>query len=145
MTSGGDWYNPRVDCLQYACTFYDYSYSLFQDGLDKLVHHRQNYGEEGPATTRLQLLWWEFPDSQWEEIRIGGSMNFLMEPVHQIQPNSPMGPEELQVADEFVNGLVTLGVLCPPADDEGNPIDVVTNAPLHCTQTRSSGPISLFC
>jgi hypothetical protein len=41
-----------------------------------------------------------------------------------------MGPEELKVAEEFVEELVALGVLRPPADEDGNPFDVVTNAPV---------------
>ena len=130
MTPGGEWHTARVERLRYACSLYDDGDSLFQDGLQKLMRHRQNYDSEGPAPARLQLLWWEFPESQWEEIRLGGSMNFLTEPVHQIQPNSPMGPDELKVAEEFVDELVALGVLRPPATDDGNPIDIVTNAPL---------------
>jgi hypothetical protein len=102
MTPSGEWHTTRVERLCYDCSFYDDGDSLFQDGLTKLVRHRQNYDSEGPTSTQLQLLWWEFPESQWKDIQLGGSMNFLTEPIHQIQPNSPMGSEELKVAVEFI-------------------------------------------
>lgn len=130
MTPGGVWHQARVDRLKWACSFYDKSDLLFEDGLAKLAIHRQNYDDTGPAPKRLQLLWWEFPQSQWEDIRLGGSMNFLKEPIHQIAPNSPMTAEELKVAEEFVDELIALGVLREPANDNEVPIDVLTNAPL---------------
>ena len=95
-----------------------------------LARHRANYNALGPAPKCLQLLWWEFPQSQWDEIRDGGSMNFLKEPKHQITPNAPMSEDELAVAGEFVDELIALGVLREPIDDSGVPIDIVTNAPL---------------
>lgn len=130
MTPGGEWHRARIRRLKYASSFYENSTIIFNEGVEMLERHRQNYDDTGPAPTRLQLLWWEFPESQWEEIRTGGSMNFLTEPAHQILPNSPMSEEELKVAEDFVDELVALGVLRPPADDHGEPIDVVTNAPL---------------
>jgi hypothetical protein len=38
----------------------------FEDGLDGLAVHRGKYSEEGPK--RLQILWWEFPQEQWEAL-----------------------------------------------------------------------------
>jgi len=47
-TPSGEWHTARVERLRYACHFYDDGDSLFQDGLTKLVHHRQNYDSEVP-------------------------------------------------------------------------------------------------
>lgn len=58
-------------------------------------------------------------------------MNFLAEPIHQLQPNAKMNAEEQVVAEEFVDELVALGVLGPPDTlSDGSLMDVVTNAPL---------------
>lgn len=71
--------------------------------------HRANYTEDGPK--RLQLLWWEFPTEHWEALRLGSSMNFLVTPTGELELNSEMDPEQLEVASKFVDELVTLGVL----------------------------------
>jgi hypothetical protein len=130
MTPEGEWHTARVERLRWAASFFDNSDELVAQGLELLAINRANYDADGPAPTQLQLLWWEFPASSWDDVRLGGSMNFLTEPKHQIQPNNPMNAEELVVAAEFVNELMALGVLRPPKDKGGQPIDVVTNAPL---------------
>jgi hypothetical protein len=130
MSPGGVWHTERVERLRFASSHYENSEALFSQGLEQLAIHRQNYDDIGPAPKRLQLLWWEFPQSSWDDVRLGGSMNFLTEPRHQILPNAPMNAEELKVAEEFVDELVALGVLRPPTDPDGSPFDVVTNAPL---------------
>jgi hypothetical protein len=131
MSPGSPWYVAQINRLQWAAGFYDDSEKLVDEGIQQLDIHRGNYDETGPAPKRLQLLWWEFPQSSWDDVRLGGSMNFLSEPKHQITPNSPMNAEELQVAGEFVDKLVALdGVLREPTDKNGMPVDVVTNAPL---------------
>ena len=130
MSVGSPWYQARITRLRQACSTYPNSDKLYEDGLQMLARHRANYDDIGPAPKCLQLLWWEFPQSQWDEIRDGGSMNFLKEPKHQIKPNAPMSDEELAVAGEFVDELIALGVLREPTDDSGMPMDIVTNAPL---------------
>ena len=130
LSPGGVWHTTRVQRLKTACSHYVDSDRLFAEGLVLLENHRKNYDSMGPAPTKLQLLWWEFPQSCWEDIRLGGSMNFLTEPKHQIIPNSPMNADELKVAEEFVDELIALGVLRPALDESGRPVDVVTNAPL---------------
>ena len=109
---------------------YDDAASLLKSGIDALEIHRQNYDEDRPNPKGLKLLWWEFPPTQWDSIRDGGSMCFLIEPAHQILPNTPMNPEELKVAAEFVDELMALGVLRIPTTDKGTPLDIVTNPPL---------------
>ena len=84
----------------------------------------------GKAPKCLQLLWWEFPQSCWEDVRTGGSMNFLTNPHHQILPNAPMNADKFKVAEEFIDELIALGVLRPTTDSPGDPLDIVTNAPL---------------
>eukprot|EP00956_Cyclotella_meneghiniana_P001834 scaffold2011_cov26-Cyclotella_meneghiniana.AAC.4 len=64
MSPGGAWHTARLERLRFACSHYDNSDELFQQGLDLLAIHRQNYDDTGPAPKRLQLLWWEFPQSK---------------------------------------------------------------------------------
>ena len=90
---------------------YDDAASLFKSGINALKIYRKNYDEDGPNPKCLQLLWWEFPPTQWDSIRDGCSMCFLTEPAHQILPNVPMNPEELKVTAEFVDELMALSVL----------------------------------
>ena len=130
MTPGSEWHRDRIAQLKWACSFYEDAASLFKSGIDALEIHRQNYDEDGPNPKCLQLLWWEFPPTQWDSIRDGGSMCFLTEPAHQILPNAPMNPEELKIAPDFVDELMALGVFQIPTTNKGTPLDVVTNAPL---------------
>lgn len=130
MSPGGLWHSARVKRLTWAASFYENSEELVAEGLRQLEIHRANFDDTGPAPKHLQLLWWEFPESSWEDVRVGGSMNFLTEPKHQFVPNAPMNADELLVATEFVDELIALGVLREPTDTNGYPIDVVTNAPL---------------
>jgi hypothetical protein len=85
----------------------------------------------GPNPTHLQLLWWEFPRERWDELREGCSMNFLRDPIPLIQPNLPMTPEQLEIAEEFIEELVDLGVLLE-VDIEC----IKTNAPTFCLPKR---------
>lgn len=130
MTPGGEWHSAHVARLRWAASFYDNSEGLVTEGLAQLAIHHLNCDEYGPAPKGLQLSWWEFPESSWDDVWLSGSMNLLTEPKHQILPNSPMNDEELKVAKEFVDELVALGVLRPPTDAKGQPVDIFTNAPL---------------
>jgi hypothetical protein len=54
-------------------------------------------------------------------------MNFLKPPIEKNTPNSEMTPEQVTIATEFVEELVSLGVLIPV-----KPGEMVTNGPLFC-------------
>jgi hypothetical protein len=82
---------------------------LRAEGAAALAIHRKNYTEAGPQ--RLQLLWWEFPPEHWEALRLGSSMNFLIQPSGHLEFNLPMDEQQLEVASQFVDELVNLGVL----------------------------------
>ena len=68
-----------------------------------------------------------FPKQHWDDIREGSSMNFLAEPRRELTPNSAMDEEQIVIAEEFLNELVTLGVLIEVAAGE-----MVANGPLFC-------------
>jgi len=82
--------------------------ALFQEGVQILAAHRKNYGPAGPQY--LEVLWWEWPPLHWEELREGGSMNFMAEPREGLLPNSDMTEEQLATAVQFVEELIALGV-----------------------------------
>jgi hypothetical protein len=123
---GSDWYNKRVANLSRASAGYSTSAEIFQDGIRRLALHRANYDDEGPAPTWLQLLWWEFPPEHWDDLRLGARQNFLVPPEPQIHPNAPMDANMTQAAADFVDELLTLGVVRDI--DEGQ--RVLTTAPL---------------
>jgi hypothetical protein len=129
LSPGSEWTRETIRDLRVACDRYDNSDTLFQEGLECLARHRQNYDEDGPNPTKLQLLWWEFPEERWAEFRDGCSMNFLRDPTPLIQPNSDMTEEQLDIAEEFLRELVDLGVLLEVDDDY-----VKTNSPIFCLQ-----------
>jgi hypothetical protein len=52
-----------------------------------------------------------FPPEHWDDLRDGSSMNFLVEPRHELTPNSDMEEEQIVIAEEFLDELVALGVL----------------------------------
>jgi hypothetical protein len=78
-------------------------------GETALAIHWENYTEAGPKC--LQLLWWEFPPEHWEALRWGSSMNFLVQPSGHLEFNSEMDEQQLEVASQFVDELISLGVL----------------------------------
>ena len=96
----------------------------FQEGLEILSLHGKNYGDEGPK--HLVLLWWEWPEDKWCELRRGLSMNFLKTPLPGLVANAPMNPDELATAIKFVDELISLGVL----EEEPYPGNVVNNCSL---------------
>jgi hypothetical protein len=98
----------------------------WDEGLEILENHRNNYGIEGPQN--LQLIWWEFPLESWEAIQEGSSMNFLITPDGHLEPNAHMTDEERTVATKFVDELIRLRVLVPADDLKGNcPLFCVLN------------------
>lgn len=110
---GGEWYLARVQSLDSALLTYPLHRrdDLRAGALIALDHHRGNYTATHPDPTHLQLLWWEFPREHWDEIREGGSMNFMQPPVACIHPNGPMDAEQMPIAKEFVSELVDLGAM----------------------------------
>jgi hypothetical protein len=116
------WYRIRFKHLKTASTFFDDPDSIVEEGIRMLAQHRSNYTETHPEPTYLRILWWEFPQEHWRDLKDGSSMNFLSEPGHKLTPNAAMTPEQTDIAAEFVDELVALGVMV-----EG---EIVTNAPL---------------
>ena len=96
------------------------------DGIEDLRRHRTNYDQYGATPTTLQLLWWEFPPEHWQDVREGSSMNFLRVPEPGLTPNGLMDGAQLQTAGEFVDELISLGVLCLSPSYR----DTLLNAPL---------------
>ena len=111
LAPGGEWHSARDKSLKQAIRGCPDADKLLQDGLDALEIHRQNYTEEGPKI--LQLLWWEFPPEHREAVRLGSSLCFLVDPGTELVPNPPLDGEELDVAAQFVDELMALGVLVP--------------------------------
>jgi len=85
--------------------------ALFLNGIRALDVHRKNYTATHPEPKELQLLWWEFPKEHWDELREGGSMNFLHPPQPGIHPNGPMDEEMTAAAVDFLDELISLKVL----------------------------------
>ena len=129
LSPGGPWHRERVANLKRAAASYpDREQELFEQGLVFLDTHRNNYDTEGADVKRLQLLWWEFPPEHWDELRDGCDMGFLSSPERIIHPNSPMDEAQLVVATQFVEELISLGVLRHLHPGEA----LWTNAPLFC-------------
>jgi hypothetical protein len=106
---GGAWHKARQASLRAAVQGLADADQLIAEGEAALAIHRENYTDEGPK--RLQLLWWEFPPEHWEALRTGSSMNFLIQPSGELELNSDMDEQQLEVATQFVDELVALGVL----------------------------------
>jgi hypothetical protein len=68
-----------------------------------------------------------FPPEHWDALREGSSMNFMHQPRCEITPNSPMDEEQIAIAEEFLDELVSLGTFIPVA-----PGEMVANGPLFC-------------
>ena len=129
LSPGSVWHQTRVHNLRQACSHYpDFYESYLSDGLARLETHRGNYTNEGADAKKLQLLWWEFPPEHWDELREGCDMGFLSDPEPVIHANSDMDDEQKQVAAQFVEELIELGVLRPLRPGEV----LRTNAPLFC-------------
>ena len=114
LTEGGTWYQERMNNLRAAALHFSDPEKVIQEGRDLLRVHRANYDHEGPQPRRLQVLWWEFPPEHWIPLKEGSRMNFLEEPPNVLHDNADMDEDQLQVACEFVDELVDLGVLVAP-------------------------------
>ena len=129
LSPGGEWYQKRLENLTAAASTYgDQAQDLIADGINRMATHRKNYDTDGPAVTRLQILWWEFPPEHWDALRDGSRMGFLSDPPTADHPNSDMDEEQLRVAGQFVDELLEIGAI-GPAPDGHKP---VCNTPLFC-------------
>jgi hypothetical protein len=126
LSEGGSWRATRLGNLERASNAYPNPGSIVEDGIRLLDIHRNNYNEKGPDPQWLQLLWWEFPEEHWEDLRVGARQNFLKTPLHHIQPNAPMDADMTQAAAEFVDELLSLGVV----RDIEKGRSILSNAPL---------------
>ncbi|MGH7974407.1 MAG: hypothetical protein ACREBR_02680, partial [bacterium] len=77
LSVGSRWYKARIRRLREVIEGRPDEATLFTEGLELLRHHRKNYGRSGPKT--LVVLWWEWPELHWNDLRLGGSMNFMRE------------------------------------------------------------------
>jgi hypothetical protein len=111
-----------------------------RQGIEALSIHRQNYDEFDPKPKTLQLLWWEFPPEHLEELQEGCHMNFLTPPPEMIHQNANMDEKQLKIGADFVDELVSLGVLRLPKDAQ----DIVLNAPLFVV-TKPGEPGQCWC
>jgi hypothetical protein len=111
LSSESAWNRTRIENLIHAAQRYVDPGPIIEEGMEILRRHRGNYDTNGPRPTHLQLVWWEFPEESWTEIREGSSMNFLEPPTTGITPNSELSPEQIVIAEEFIKELVELGVL----------------------------------
>jgi hypothetical protein len=127
LTKDQAWYRECVADLMQASLVYESPGLLIEEGLQMIGRHRNNYDKEGPKPNKLQLLWWRFPRESWDELRTGCSMNFLVPPRAEITPNSAMDEEQICIAEEFIDELVSLSVLTAVKEGE-----MVANGPLFC-------------
>ena len=109
LEKGGLWYQERVSNLRVAVRHLPNPASLIEEGLEMLEIHRNNYTEAGPKY--LQLLWWEFPPEHRNDIRLGSSMRFMVDPGTDPVDNSPLTEEQQEVVIKFIEELKELGVL----------------------------------
>jgi hypothetical protein len=127
LSPGQAWHRTRVRNLLAACQQHPDPTALFEEGMTILRRHRCNYTSTHPDPKELQLLWWEFPYEHWPEIREGSPMCFLNDLPLEHTPNAEMDEEQLIIAEEFLEELVSLGVLVP--DEIG---EMMANGPLFC-------------
>ena len=105
---GSGFCNDRVRSLCKVIKESGLDNSWFYQGLKILQAHRIKYGSGGPSN--LTVLWWERPRIHWKDLRLGTSMNFMDTPTPVITAS-----KDLKVAAiKFVDGLISLNVLCCP-------------------------------
>ena len=125
---GRRWYKRRLRNLKKAADCYPSPQrkTIVEQGQKDLIRHRENYGPDGAKY--LQILWWEFPKEQWEDLRLGSSMNFMTQPPAALHANDLPDANQVATAVEFMDELIELGALEEsPADDP-----LVASAPLFC-------------
>lgn len=110
LEEDGLWFKEQLANLEKAIENQPNRLQLRRLGLQTLRRYVTTL-QGGKAT--LNLLWWEWPPSYRKQTREGCSMNFLSTPPPGLVDNPPMTPEQLETAVEFVDELISLGVLEP--------------------------------
>ena len=105
------WFCARVASLRAATNTMPDGAFWFKEGLQRITTQAGNFGPKG--LQGLAILWWEWDEEHWEDLRLGVSLNFLTTPTPGIVPNGKMTPETRAIAKEFVDELVHLKVLVP--------------------------------
>ena len=77
-----------------------------------IAAHQENYGPEGPSG--LVILWWEWPRTHWNNLRLRISMSFMVTTTPGIIANQYLEGPALEAAIKFVDELISLHVLGPP-------------------------------
>lgn len=124
LTPGGAFHTARLDTLRRVVGRLNGPETWVNEGRETLARHSTNYGPSGPND--LVILWWEWPEEHWVELREGASMNFLHLPPAGLVENSDLQGEELAAAVEFVDELCELRVLVPPTRPLRNNLPVFT-------------------
>lgn len=114
LSRGSPWKQQRIHNLKAAVKGRPDAHTLFAEELQALDVHHKIYGPEGPR--RLQLLWWEFPTEHRDFIREGCRLNFLSVPGRDLVDNAPLDAEKQATAVQFVEEIISLGVLLPLPD-----------------------------
>ena len=126
LSVGSRFFQDCIKSLSKAVQLFPNPKKIYKEGLDILNVHRQNYNIHGPDLQKVQLIWWEFPKEHWTALSEGLPMNFLVQPPTGILDNAEMNDEQTQIAAEFVNELLALGIF---GDHKlGEPI--LRNAPM---------------
>ena len=129
LSPGSPWHSERIRRLNLAASRYPGRLEeLTRRGIADLEIHRANYNQDGPNLTRLRLLWWEFPEEHWDELREGCDMGFVSLPERVIRPNSLMDEDERKVACTFVADLLKIGAFRQLRQGER----LWSNAPIFC-------------
>ena len=113
LSVGKPFYSRSIKNLKAAITHLNLDFDrVFKEGLDTLAAHRQNYGSHGPV--HLTILWWEWPQLHWNDLRTGSTMNFMETPTPGKVPHQDLKGPALEAAIKFVDELISLHVLCLP-------------------------------
>ena len=106
LAIGSTFFLQRVQNLKEAIAKLNLDFtSTFNQGLDLLAAHRTNYGPNGPS--HLVLLWWEWPQLHWDDLRTGSTMNFMEPPLPSQVPNQDLKGPALKAAVQFVDELIS--------------------------------------
>lgn len=99
--------------LNWDCSLYEDSDILYQEGLEKLAIHWENFDEMGAAPKQLQLPGMIFHNHSGKISELEG-LQTSFKSLSKIIPTPPMSMEELKVADEVVDEWKALGYSMSP-------------------------------
>jgi hypothetical protein len=127
LSEDSAWTKKRLEKLMAVAIGFLEPRPIIKQGMRILRRHRENYDSVGPRPSKLQLIWWEFPEESWDELQEGCSMNFLRNPEAKVTSNADLTEAQIVIAEELVKELVALGVLI-----KVKPGEMVTNGLLFC-------------